>query len=145
MQEETLNFTLSLAEKSVVIDGEGYVLRELDGKERDTYLNDLSARTRIGANGKPAGVKDFVGLHAGLLAKALKKVVGNERQDIDKKAIQSWPASTVSKLFDIAKELSGLGNDEGDAVAWFVKLKPEVQQDIKKEHGGNKDDEAGND
>ena len=112
MEREALNFVIEREEQPVVISGEDYVLIELDGKKRDTYLNDLSARLRISPMGKPAGIKDFINLQSGLLSMSLKKVVGGERVAVDKKPIQAWPASTISGLFEAAKNLSGLGNDE---------------------------------
>ena len=144
MQVGTLNFTLKREELPVIIDGEDYVLVELDGVERDKYLNDISGRAKFNAKGKSVGITTFTGLNAGLVATCLKKIVSGERQAVPVSTIQGWPAKVSSGLFDAAKKLSGLG-EEG-AVAWFVKLDPEVQNAIMEKYDtdGDEKDEAGN-
>jgi len=114
---EELDFSLDRDERPVKIGGEDYVVLELDGRERDIYLNNVSARMRVDKDGKPSGVKNFTGLQSSLLALATRKIVDGEKKPVPEKEIQAWPSKVQSKLFDIAKELSDLGDekkDEGD-------------------------------
>jgi hypothetical protein len=114
---DNLSFVLERRELPVTIDGEGYVLRELDGRERDKYLNSLNARLKVTAGGGQS-VKDFDGMQASLVAASLFKIVGSEREPVTVDEVQGWPARVSATLFDAAKKLSGLGGedetDEGD-------------------------------
>jgi len=114
MSNEVLSFVLEREERPVTIGGEAYVLIELDGKERDKYLNVLGGRLRHGPDGKAGGVKDFDGLQASLIAASLCKVVGSERVPVKQHIIQSWPARVVSGLFEAARDLSALDEKEKD-------------------------------
>lgn len=108
-----LTFDLDRKEQEVEIGGEAYVLVELDGKQRDKWMNDLGARIRLGKDGKAQGLKSFDNMQAGLISASLKKIVGDERKPVSMETIQSWPARVSGGLFDAAKELSGL-EDESD-------------------------------
>lgn len=113
---DTLQFSLALKELPVVIDDEPYVLVELDGRERDRYLGDLSKRVAPGANGAANSVRNFDGLQASLVAVSLRKIVHNDRVRVDIKVIQDWPASVIGALFKEAQILSALNvkTDEGN-------------------------------
>lgn len=107
---EAQEFSLELEEIPIKIkDKNGttleYSLRELDGFERDKYLNSLSDRIRIDVNGKPSGVKNFDGLQASLLSKCLWDAEGKL---VPISVVQKWPARVQSSLFEQAQKLSGL-------------------------------------
>ena len=109
-KNENLEFSLERIEKPVTIGGKAYVLRELDGKQRDTYLNGLSQRVRI-VDGKPAGLKSFDGLQASLLALCLyENIAGGE--PVPAATIQAWPATVVTRLYEVAREMNGLDEEE---------------------------------
>jgi len=112
----SLNFTLTRQQQPVTIDDEPYMLVELDGKQRDAYLNNLAKRLRTTGKGKAASqtVSDFDGLQAGLIAASLRKVEGPDMVAVPVDTIQRWPARVQQGLFDAAKALSGLDDDEGD-------------------------------
>ncbi|MBU0847695.1 hypothetical protein KKH23_10955 [Patescibacteria group bacterium] len=110
---KSLEFVLEFQERPVTIGSERYLLVELDGKGRDTYLNNLGGRMRHGPDGKPSGVKDFEGLQAFLVAACLRKIEADgELRAVSGETIQAWPAKVVSGLFDAAKELSALDEEE---------------------------------
>jgi hypothetical protein len=113
MSNEPLVFTLERKTQAVEIDGEQYVLRELNGQERDKYLNGLGARlVTVGDN---QSIKNFDGLQASLLNLSLKKCAGDELQPVLVSTIQNWPASVQKALFDVAQKLSGLDKEEASA------------------------------
>lgn len=113
MSNEPLVFTLERKTQPVEIDGEQYVLRELNGQERDKYLNGLGARlVTVGDN---QSIKNFDGLQASLLNLSLKKCAGDELQPVLVSTIQNWPASVQKALFDVAQKLSGLDKEEASA------------------------------
>lgn len=109
---DDLIFDLEREEQKVTISGKQYVLVELSGQERDSYLNDVGNRMRT-ENGKPAGIKNFNGMQAFLVSLSLKSMETGEPVPVKIEEIQKWPARLVSKLFDSAKKLSALdGEDE---------------------------------
>lgn len=107
---EDLVFDLEREEQKVTISGKKYVLVELSGEERDSYLNDIGGRMRI-ENGKPAGIKNFNGMQAFLVSLSLKSMETGEPVPVNIKEIQKWPAPLVSKLFDRAKALSAIDQE----------------------------------
>ena len=109
---EALKFTLEVKQIPVEIDGEAYVLQELNGRERDKYLNDITARVKIGPDGKPAGMKNFDGMQGNLLVASLRKKEGSELISVPFNTIQGWPAKMQSALFMEAQKLSGLDESQ---------------------------------
>lgn len=111
--KDNLSFDLELEEVPVTIAGEKYVLRELDGKQRDKYLDGLGKRLApAGRDGKAQTVKNFNGLQSSLVCMCLYK--DGEDSPVDAHTIQTWPARVVAGLFDAASDLSKLGEEEED-------------------------------
>ncbi len=107
-----LKFSTVLKEVPVKITGpdgkeKDYTLRELTGKLRDLFLNDMGARVKLTA-GVVESISNFVGLQSGLLALCL---FNENDKPVPADEIESYPATVVAKLFEVAQELSGL--DEG--------------------------------
>lgn len=82
-----------------------YEMREMDGTERDAYLNSVKKRMK-GQN----GVTDFDGLHAKLLSMCVYKMPNGTRLAVAQ--IQTWPSSVQMKLFKSAQQMNGLREDE---------------------------------
>jgi len=117
--QNALVFELTRQERPVMINGEAYVLVELDGTQRDKYLTDIAARVKTTGRGKKAtqSMKNFHMLQAGLVSLTLFKLSEDGKIPVMAATIQEWPARVISDLFDAAKELSGLDDedeDEGD-------------------------------
>ena len=113
--EDIPDFSLEKAVKPIKISGDDYVILELNGRDRDKYLNDLTSRLRHTKDGNTAGVKNFEGLQGFLISLALRKVNADESHTkIKLEIIQSWPARVQKEIFKLAKELSLLDGDEGD-------------------------------
>lgn len=106
---ENLEFSLKLQEVPVKItesDGavKDYTLRELDGQERDRFLDDFGNRVKYSGT-EVQGLNKYEGLQAGLLALCLR----DERKELVKvEVIQKYPASVLSALFKAAQTLSKL-------------------------------------
>lgn len=90
------------------LEGEKYVLNELNGEERDAYLQD--AQDRSGQDGRPTTLKDW---QANLIHTCLRN---SEGKAIPVATIRKWCASTNQVLFDSAQELSGLVKKDEAAV-----------------------------
>lgn len=88
-----------------------YVIREMDGRQRDAYLNGVSKRTRTSAEGVTR-VVNFDGLQGDLLTRCMYRVDTDTLVKLEE--VQSWPAKVQSKLFDKARELSALNKEEGE-------------------------------
>ena len=112
---EKLEFQLILQSQEVtIVDKDGvskeYVLKELTGAQRDTYLDDVGGRLRY-HGGKAAGLRTHKGLQAGLVAMCL---VDDTDALVPKATIQEFPSSTLQGLFKAAQILSSLQNDEDE-------------------------------
>ncbi len=86
-----------------------YTLRELTGKERNKYLNQMTNRVKMGPNGKPAGIKTFDGFQSDLLCRSL---VDDEGRKASKEFIEEMPALAQHELFEKAQEISGLDKED---------------------------------
>jgi hypothetical protein len=112
---ETLRLKLERKEIDVVLESDDgqetkYKLKELSGAERNKYLNKMTCRVKVGADGKAAGIKTFDGFQADLLGICLF----NENDEVvSKESIENLPSSTQQILFEKAQSLSGLDNAEG--------------------------------
>ena len=109
-----LTFDLVLAEESVTLKGadgivKECVLREMNGRDRDGYLNLLKSRIAIDAQGRPS-IKSFDGHQASLIAKCLFDEAGNP---VPMAEINAFPASVQAALFASAQSLNAL--DEAGA------------------------------
>lgn len=100
----TIPVTLETPEGNIELE-----IREMSAASRDLYLDDLSTRMRLDAQGNPLGLKKFEGLQAGLLFRCLFRKDGKAINEAD---IQAWPASVVSELFTAAQSLNHLGKAE---------------------------------
>lgn len=109
-----LSFVLKLKEVSVRItdlDGQehAFVLQELNGRDRDVYLDQMGDRMKWNVAGKTSGLKNYKGIQTGLLALCLY----DENGDLVKKeALQGYPSSALSDMYDAATELSALDKGE---------------------------------
>ena len=116
---EKLEFSLQLKEQPVEItDADGtvktFILRELTGAQRDSYLNEIGGRMKFNAAGKTIGFTTYKNLQANLLCLCLLDPEGTL---VKQSVIQNWPAGVVQSLFKSAQELSGLNLEEEDEEA----------------------------
>lgn len=107
-----LEFDLTLKEVPVILKTNGtpteYVLRELDGKGRDLYMDDVAPRMKY-EKGQPAGIKSMAGMKSKLISLSLHvKATGAK---VSEDVVQNWPSSVQEALFKKAQELSGLGDE----------------------------------
>lgn len=103
-------FQLKLKEESVEItdvkdETEIYVIRELSGAQRDSFLNDMGGRMKFTAAGKMQGLSDYTDLQTGFLALCL---YDDRDVLVALKVLREYPASVLGSLFEIAQKLSGL-------------------------------------
>jgi hypothetical protein len=94
----------------IKISGRDYTLKEIDGTQRDAYLNDMASRMKF-EDGKPAGIKNFTGLQSKLLSMCLFDPDG---KPVPQAVINKWPSSLQAALFDEARKLSGLDKEAGE-------------------------------
>ena len=110
---DNLEFSLKLKEQGVKIttpngNVKNYVLKELTGEQRDSFLNMMASRL-VMKDGKVQSLSSFDGLQASLVAECLYDEKG---ESIDKDIIQKYPAQVLASLFKAAQELSGMDISE---------------------------------
>lgn len=109
---DNLDFdSLSIIELPVRIDGEDYMLRELDGKGSVRHKNAQMACTIIDPKtGKPAGLKNIGSLEPLLIHLCLfeKDKNGEFTVNVPEEKILSWPAKRLTVLHAKAKKISNL-------------------------------------
>jgi hypothetical protein len=107
-----LKLKLERKETEVVLESESgektYTLRELSGKERNTYLNKMKNRAKVDSKGNTT-ITSFDGLQSDLLCLCFFNDAG---ELVSKEEIENLPASTQQDLFDEAQKLSGLDNSD---------------------------------
>jgi hypothetical protein len=113
MENEVVRLKGACKEQSIVLemaDGEEkkYVLRELFGKDRNSYFNKMKGRVTVDKD-KNIQINDFNGFHAELLKISLFYESG-EPVPVDE--IEILPSTTQQKLFEMAQELSGLNTEQ---------------------------------
>lgn len=115
-QEGVLRLSADLQEIPVVLtskkNGEmKWRMVELDGEQRNKYLNQMSSRVKVGVDGKTVGIKSFDGFQSDLLVRCL---IDEKGDHVEKEVIEALPASTQQELFRQAQKLSGLDNKKDD-------------------------------
>jgi hypothetical protein len=108
----------SLKRKVVVIELEGEdgtvsacELREMNGTERDRFLNTSNRRLKTDSQGNAVGVSDFNGIYADLIAQCLYR----EGALVPKSEILNFPASLQADLHRICQEINSLGDKAREA------------------------------
>lgn len=106
---QKLTFSLRLKEVPVEVEkadgvASTYTLRELTGKQRDHFLQELSKRSKF-VNGRPTGQVDLEGLQSELLTMCL---FDSSSLAVKVDELQNFPAHVLSTLFKAAQQLSGL-------------------------------------
>lgn len=113
MLDEIIRLSLKRKKVRIILEDDGeeksWTLRELDGTERNKFLNKMASRVKIGAGGKAVGIKSFDGFQADLLKMCLFDENG---EAINIEDIEALPSSTQQELFKKAQQLCGLDKDE---------------------------------
>lgn len=108
---------LSPQEIPVRVAGKRYVLREGTGGDVIKYRNMIIKATRLGADGKPAGMDGFADCEPYLLARCLfEQAEGPDGKVTERKVseqlVNSWPNRVQKKLFQKLSDMTGLDEDE---------------------------------
>ena len=100
-----VKFTVKRKTIAIMIEHEdgtehAYTLKELDGNERDQYMNRVSKKMKSRVE---QGLKDFSGMCSDLLSMS---IYDENSKLVTAKVVQSWPSSTQIELFKMAANLS---------------------------------------
>ena len=82
-----------------------YTLREMTGRERDTYLTKMGDKFRYNAQGQVSGVKTFEGMHSILLERCL---YDENDKLVSMSDLQNFPSRVLSELFAAAQKINAL-------------------------------------
>ena len=82
-----------------------YTLREMTGRERDTYLTKMGDKFRYNSQGQVAGVKTFDGMHSILLERCL---YDENDKLVSMSDLQNFPSRVLSELFSAAQKINAL-------------------------------------
>lgn len=105
-----MKFSLKRKEHVVELMGDDnverrYFIRELTGKDRDTYLNFVSPRMSFDDKGNALGIRNISGLAVQMLSMCLFDEAGKL---VPRSTIETWPASLLDPMFRKGMELSAL-------------------------------------
>lgn len=103
-----LKLSLKLKEKKIQIGDDMYVLKEMIGTQRDSYMEDQGNRFEPGEKGKAAKVLDWKGMTSFLISLCLYSKKGGEETAVPQEIINKWPASVQKVLHEEAQKLNGL-------------------------------------
>lgn len=116
MSEEIKKFSLRRKQTKIVMENadgleQEYSIRELSGRERELYLDKVSAKIKYDENGKAIGMTSYDGMHSSLLSKCLFDEKG---KNVPEETIMEYPSSVVGEIFKIAQEINALGEEAQD-------------------------------
>ena len=100
---------LEPVEVSVSIGGNPYILREASGGAACQYRNALIECTKLGPGGIPTALKGIASVEPLLVSLCL---FDDKNKRVPVAAIEKWPARIQKALFERAKIISELGEDE---------------------------------
>ena len=86
-----------------------FLMRELNGYQREEYMDKLAKRMKFDAAGKPSGFATYKGTMTDLVSDVLFEQDGQTK--VNPEFVKSLPQETVSALFEMAQEMNGLGED----------------------------------
>jgi len=81
-----------------------YTMTELNGTEREAYLNSIVGKFEVTSSGK-SRVKNFTGLQSNFLAKCVRDDAGVL---VPTKVIDKWPSGLQSELYKRGQRMSGM-------------------------------------
>jgi len=128
MKEPMVFEDLALIEVPVTIGGQQYVLREANGDAACKFQNARVARYEYNDEGKLVKLRDMADLEPILVSLCLFKQ--EDMSPVPEAVIRSWPGKIQGKLYDRAKEISGL--DETEDLATMEKQLVNLQKRIDK-------------
>ena len=121
-EKEVMRFSLALETVDVELEspetGEvtNYILREMDGAARDSYLSFIGKRMKSNEAGD-ATVTNFDGLQANMLHSCLFRINDDGKEvRVPTGTIQKFPSRVIGALFEKAKAISGM-DDEAEEEA----------------------------
>ena len=111
---ENLKFKLKLTELPVEIENEDgtvstYILKEMDGSQRSTFLNDSTRRIKLKPNGEPESVSDYKHMQENALTLCLYDPDGKL---VPVNVLEKWPGAVLTALYKAAQELSGMNKED---------------------------------
>ncbi len=112
---DNLNFDLTPTEINVVISGEKYLLCEASEAVAANYTNASLRGARMDRQGKMATLpSDLGGLQAILVSDCLFHATseGEPGSPVPLADVQRWPSRVVKPLFEKAKKISEIGEEE---------------------------------
>lgn len=96
-----------------------YYLRDMDGEQRDAFVDFISKKVQRGPDGKPLSspMKDDVGVSILLLSKTL--FLASSNKPVPAETLKKWPHKLLEELAEEASELCALTEEaeevEGNA------------------------------
>jgi hypothetical protein len=113
MENMPLSFEVKLDRIPVVLTVEGkrleYSLRELDGTDRDAFVQSMQDRADKGSD----VISNVIGLQSSLLCKSLYDENGTA---VTAEKCQKFPSTMLSELFIASQKLSKLDENESEAI-----------------------------
>lgn len=100
-------------------DGTKYILREASEDQAVKFKNAQMSRVLLGPQGKPQKIDGMGDLEPMLVAMLL---VGENERPINENLVRGWPSRMVRKLFDAAKDISGLNETSPERKALELAL-----------------------
>ncbi len=122
-----LKFDLSVIEIPVNIENKKYILREASGAAACSYRNAMIECTQLGPDGKPTKLKGIANVEPLLVSLCL---FDDKNKRVPVATIQSWPSRIQKTLFDKAKEISELGEEEEEDIKSLKSQRAEIDERI---------------
>jgi hypothetical protein len=89
-----------------------HFVKEMTGSQRDEYFNKTNSKVVKDGRGEVVDMKDYKGLYSTLLSFC---VYGPDDKLVPESQIQQWPDTAQKALFEVARELNGLGKKDDES------------------------------
>lgn len=103
--------TVKRKEVPVTLEGTQYILRQASGDVAARYRNMVTKCTKL-RDGKVSGLEGVGDVEPQLVAWCLFRQTDNGEQCVPLQEVRSWNEEVVRTLFDVAKDISNLGEKE---------------------------------
>lgn len=127
--QDPMKFDLDEVVIPVSVGDKEYVLREASGQAAVTWRNAIFSKTKLGPDGKPIGFGAMAEIEPLLVSLCL---YNGDGRNVPEQEVRKWPARIQKALFERAKDISDLDEEDDSNLEELYKQRKELDEKITK-------------